>query len=126
MKWTVRFLLVGMACVGGVGCAAAPAPRPVTAAYRGAEARTLPAGPPAPACPPGTLSDGARCRRQRGIVIDQRHVPARDQGGGNSGDASEPCPGGIVIDQRCTSSPPPSEPPPVTWLDVLRSLFGDG
>lgn len=121
MKWTVRFLLIGMACAGVVGCAAAPSPRPVTTAHHDAGARTP------PACPPGTLSDGARCRRQRGIVIDQRQGPTQDPGDDRGRGPAEPCPGGIVIDQRCTSSPPPPPaPPPVSWLDVLMSLFGDG
>jgi hypothetical protein len=121
MKWIVRVLLGGMVFIGVAGCAAAPPAPAVATARRGGEASA------APACPPGTISDGARCRRQRGIVIDQRQMPSRDQGGEDRGNPSAPCPGGAAIDGRCTPSPPPPpEPRPLSWLDLVMSLLGDG
>lgn len=67
MDRMMRALMVCLLLVSGAACTRS----------RGGEAGAmdLAAAEPArrgSACPPGTISDGVRCRAQRGIIIDQK------------------------------------------------------
>ena len=97
MSWIVRALLGGVFILGFAGCGAAPGTPPASPSadgeVRGIDARAEPPARRNGACPPGYIFDGRSCRKQRGIIIDQKEEDKKPR--------PDPRP-----------SPPPLPPPP--------------
>lgn len=113
MSPAIRWLLGGLLILGSTGCRTASSTRPGLpengggpsqvdardgagpAGGQDARGAVLPLDPEAlgrkGVCPPGSLFDGVRCRRQRGVIIDQKD--------------SRPL--GIIIDQSEKTLPGP-------------------
>lgn len=109
MSRFVRALMGGTFILGIMGCGAAPSTPAAAQAtgvatpeveVRESDARAAAHEARGGACPPGFIFDGARCRQQRGIIIDQK------------GEEEEPRP--------APPRPPHAPPPwPLSWLAQL-------